>query len=78
MCLHINGNEISMTDAANVITAMEFLQIVTFFLGMCISMGMGMDMGVILYYVICSMYYGYVLVVCLSCYMFMCMCIVYY
>eukprot|EP01031_Cornospumella_fuschlensis_P033830 gene33830-40931_t len=33
VCLHINDNEISMTDAANIITAMEFLQIVTFFIG---------------------------------------------
>jgi RNA recognition motif-containing protein len=32
-CLQINGNEVSMSDAANVITAMEFLQIFVFFIG---------------------------------------------
>lgn len=32
-CLHISGNEVSINDAANVITAMEFLQILVFFIG---------------------------------------------
>jgi RNA recognition motif-containing protein len=32
-CLHFNGYEVTMTNAANVITAMEFLQICVFFIG---------------------------------------------
>lgn len=33
ICLDINGNEVSMSEAASLITAMEFLQIIVFFLG---------------------------------------------
>lgn len=33
ICLHINGNELSISEAASIITAMEFLQIVVFFVG---------------------------------------------
>ncbi len=32
-CIHFNGYEVSLSDAANVITAMEFLQIFVFFIG---------------------------------------------